>query len=117
MAAARCRKRRLDHTNELQEETDQLEEKKQCLQDEIRKLNSDRERLQAILEAHLTSNHSCRLNKRSISPPDVKPFEESYAYPAHPEDGVRVKVEVMDPAADSVLDINHMYTSAANDKR
>lgn len=114
MAAARCRKRRLDHTNELQDETDKLEEKKQCLQDEIRKLNSDRERLQAILEAHL---HSCRLNKRSISPPDVKPFQETYAYPDIPEDGVRVKVEVMDPAVDPVLGLNNIYTTATNDKR
>lgn len=112
MAAARCRKRRLDHTNELQDETDQLEEKKQCLQDEIRKLNSDREQLEAIIQAHM---QSCRLSKRSISPPDVKPFQE-YAYPEIPEDGVRVKMEVMDPAVDPVL-INNMYTSATNDKR
>ncbi|XP_045453357.1 transcription factor kayak isoform X2 [Melitaea cinxia] len=115
MAAARCRKRRLDHTNELQEETDRLEEKKQALQDEIRKLNADKDQLQAILHNHLPL---CRLNKRSTSPPDVKPFQENYEYPEMPEDGVRVKVEVMDPAVDPVLGLdNDIFASPMLDKR
>ncbi|KAJ0173748.1 hypothetical protein K1T71_010897 [Dendrolimus kikuchii] len=116
MAAARCRKRRLDHTNELQEETDKLEEKKQSLQDEIRKLNNDREHLQAILQTHLQSL-SCRLNKRSTSPPDVKPFQGPYVYNDVPEDGVRVKVEVMDSGVDPVLALDNIFTSPQNDKR
>ncbi|XP_022114815.2 transcription factor kayak isoform X2 [Pieris rapae] len=114
MAAARCRKRRLDHTNELQEETDKLEEKKQALHDEIRKLNSSRDQLQAILNNHMPM---CRLNKRSSSPPDVKPFQDPYMLPDIPEDGVRVKVEVMDPAIDPVpilaLD-NDIFTPTPN---
>ncbi|XP_068619060.1 transcription factor kayak isoform X2 [Battus philenor] len=115
MAAARCRKRRLDHTNELQEETDKLEEKKQSLQDEIRKLKADHEHLQALLQNHL---QSCRLNRRSTSPPDVKPFQDPYAYADVPEDGVRVKVEVMDPAVDPVLGLdNDIFTSPTPDKR
>lgn len=114
MAAARCRKRRLDHTNELQDETDKLEEKKQSLQEEIRKLNSDREHLQAILQNHLSS---CRLAKRSTSPPDVKPFQESYGYPDIPEDDVRVKVEVIDPAVDPVLVLDNIFTSPSTEKR
>ncbi|XP_026314861.1 transcription factor kayak isoform X2 [Hyposmocoma kahamanoa] len=94
MAAARCRKRRLDHTNELQDETDKLEEKKQALQEEIRKLSNDKDRLERIFQSHLLT---CRMSKRPISPPDVKPFQDSYAYnPELPEDGVRVKVEVLD---------------------
>lgn len=113
MAAARCRKRRLDHTNELQDETDKLEEKKQSLQEELRKLNSDREQLQAILQNHMIS---CRLNKRSTSPPDVKPFQDSYPYPDIPEDGVRVKVEVVDPAVDTVLVLDNIYTPPADKK-
>ncbi|KOB70862.1 Kayak isoform A [Operophtera brumata] len=63
MAAARCRKRRLDHTNELQDETDKLEEKKQSLQEEIRKLNSEGEQLRSVLESHMLS---CRLLKRTL---------------------------------------------------
>lgn len=95
MAAARCRKRRLDHTNELQDETDRLEEKKQALQDEIRKLSQDKDNLHSILQTHLLT---CRMTKRPASPPDVKPFpSDPYAYhPELPEDGVRVKVEVLD---------------------
>ncbi|XP_013139192.1 PREDICTED: protein fosB-like isoform X1 [Papilio polytes] len=115
MAAARCRKRRLDHTNELQEETEKLEEKKSMLQDELRKLNDDREHLQALLQNHL---QSCRLNKRSTSPPDVKPFQDPYVYPEAPEDGVRVKVEVMDPTVDPVLGLdNDIFTSPMADKK
>lgn len=117
MAAARCRKRRLDHTNELQEETDKLEEKKQALQDEIRKLNNDKDQLQTILQTHLQSL-SCRLNKRSMSPPDVKPFhQDPYVYADGPEDGVRVKVEVMDSGVDPVLALDNIFTSPQNDKR
>ncbi|XP_041969953.1 transcription factor kayak isoform X2 [Aricia agestis] len=112
MAAARCRKRRLDHTNELQEETDRLEEKKQALQDEIRKLNVDKEQLQAILAGHLPV---CRL-KRAPSPPDVKPFQEAFhAYP-DPADGVKVKVETMDPDPALGLD-SDIYTAPQPDKR
>lgn len=111
MAAARCRKRRLDHTNELQEETDKLEEKKHALQEEIRKLNTDRDHLQAILQSHI---RTCRLAKRAPSPPDVKPYQE-YSYL---EEGVRVKEEVVDPATDPVLGMhNDMFASPTPDKR
>ncbi|XP_050672027.1 transcription factor kayak isoform X2 [Leptidea sinapis] len=110
MAAARCRKRRLDHTNELQEETERLEEKQQLLQDEIRKLNQDRDQLQAILHNHLPL---CRLSKRSASPDDVKPFQDTYAIDL-PDDGVRVKVEVVDPVLGLDSDI---FTSPEQDRR
>lgn len=117
MAAARCRKRRLDHTNELQDETDKLEEKKQSLKEEIRKLNSEREQLHSVLEAHMIS---CRLHKRPASPPDVKPFQDSIPYP-YPmvEDGVRVKVEDVEQTADPVMGHmdNMIFTSPANNKR
>lgn len=118
MAAARCRKRRLDHTNELQEETDRLEEKKQSLQEEIRKLNNERERLHTTLQNHLVS---CRLQtrKRPVSPPDVKPFHEYPVYTEVPEEGVRVKVEVMDPTVDPVLGMDNdiIFASPTPDKR
>ncbi|XP_063387237.1 transcription factor kayak isoform X3 [Cydia fagiglandana] len=112
MAAARCRKRRLDHTNELQDETDKLEEKKHALQEEIRKLNADKDQLQTILQTHL---RTCKLARRAPSPPDVKPFEE---YP-YIEEGVRVKEEVVDPAHDPslALDNDVMFTSPTPDKR
>ncbi|XP_046627377.1 transcription factor kayak isoform X2 [Neodiprion virginianus] len=68
MAAARCRKRRMDHTNALLEETEGLEQKKQNLQDEITQLRQAKDELEFILEAHRAV---CRL--RATSPPDVKP--------------------------------------------
>lgn len=52
LAAARCRKRRLDHTNVLLEETEGLEDKKQGLQKEIHELQNQKEQLEFILEAH-----------------------------------------------------------------
>ncbi|XP_054010395.1 transcription factor kayak isoform X2 [Hylaeus anthracinus] len=68
MAAARCRKRRMDHTNALLEETEDLEQKKQSLQEEIHQLEQAKDELEFILKAHRAV---CRL--RSASPPDVKP--------------------------------------------
>ncbi|XP_012145639.1 transcription factor kayak isoform X1 [Megachile rotundata] len=68
MAAARCRKRRMDHTNALLEETEGLEQKKQSLQEEIHQLQQAKDELEFILEAHRAV---CRLGSRS--PPDVKP--------------------------------------------
>lgn len=115
MAAARCRKRRLDHTNELQDETDKLEEKKRALEDELRKLGAEKDQLTMVLHNHLLT---CRLGKRSASPPDVKPFNGPYDYTEVPEDGVRVKVEQVEPAVDSVLTLdNDIFTSPMPDKK
>ncbi|XP_057337893.1 transcription factor kayak isoform X3 [Microplitis mediator] len=72
MAAARCRKRRMDHTNALLEETEGLEKKKQTLQNEITQLQQAKDDLEFLLETHRAV---CRL--RSSSPPDVKPLIKS----------------------------------------
>ncbi|XP_011348980.1 transcription factor kayak isoform X1 [Ooceraea biroi] len=74
MAAARCRKRRMDHTNALLEETEGLEQKKQSLQDEIQQLQQAKDELEFILEAHRAV---CRRSLRSSSPLDVKPTIKS----------------------------------------
>lgn len=75
MAAARCRKRRMDHTNSLLIETEGLEQKKQGLQSEIQQLQMQKEELEFLLEAHKAC---CRLSASSAgpppSPPDVKPL-------------------------------------------
>merc|ERR1719435_70385 len=52
LAAARCRKRRVDQTETLQIEVNNWEEKKRMLQDEIHSLQAQKEELQFILEAH-----------------------------------------------------------------
>ncbi|XP_012272140.1 transcription factor kayak isoform X2 [Orussus abietinus] len=90
MAAARCRKRRMDHTNALLEETEGLEQKKQSLQDEIHQLQQAKDELEFILEAHRAV---CRL--RSTSPPDVKPVIK----PDRPGGGQFVEPAKRDPIA------------------
>merc|ERR1719315_205434 len=54
LAAARCRKRRVDQTDTLQSEVDNWEEKKRLLQEEIHALQAQKEELQFILDAHKT---------------------------------------------------------------
>lgn len=70
-AAARCRRRREDHTNELVDETDLLEKKKQALQEEIKQLLTEKEDLEFVLEAH---KEHCRFHGRQ-SPVERKPVE------------------------------------------
>ena len=57
-AAARCRKRRVDLTNSLQEEVDSFEAKRRALEEEIQQLKGQKEELEFILEAH---SHTCKL--------------------------------------------------------
>lgn len=92
MAAARCRKRRMDHTNSLLLETEGLEQKKQGLQQEIQQLQIQKEELEFLLEAHKAC---CRLTSASgqRSPRDIKPF----MYPALEDKLIRVKQEIDDP--------------------
>lgn len=52
LAAARCRKRRLDQTCTLQEEVDHWDERKAALQEEIHALQNQKEELEFILDAH-----------------------------------------------------------------
>ncbi|KAK7907844.1 hypothetical protein WMY93_016456 [Mugilogobius chulae] len=51
-AAAKCRNRRRELTDTLQAETDQLEDEKSSLQNDIAKLLKEKERLEFILAAH-----------------------------------------------------------------
>ncbi|XP_073816894.1 transcription factor kayak isoform X4 [Musca autumnalis] len=64
LAAARCRKRRVDQTNELTEEVALLEKKREELQKQIESLNGTKQELEFILEAHRTS---CQMNPDMLS--------------------------------------------------
>lgn len=99
MAAARCRKRRVDHTNALLNETDGLEQKKQQLQNELHELQTMKEDLEFLLDSH-RSTQSCRLsnghqNDNPPSPPDIKPYN---ILPEFNRDTAsdRVKTEILD---------------------
>ncbi|CAI6359459.1 unnamed protein product [Macrosiphum euphorbiae] len=61
LAAARCRKRRMDHTNELLEETGQLEDKRLRLQVEIQGLRQQKSDLQQML-----AQHKCAVNMNNL---------------------------------------------------
>lgn len=71
LAAARCRKRREDHTSELQDQVDDLENKKGQITAEIQQMNQLREELMTLLEDHRLQS-KCAVVDRA-SPPDVKP--------------------------------------------
>lgn len=52
LAAAKCRNRRRELTDTLQNETDELEDEKSRLQKEIAELQKEKEKLELVLEAH-----------------------------------------------------------------
>uniref|UniRef100_A0A1B0G287 BZIP domain-containing protein n=1 Tax=Glossina morsitans morsitans TaxID=37546 RepID=A0A1B0G287_GLOMM len=120
LAAARCRKRRVDQTNELTEEVTQLEKKREDLQKQIESLNGTKQELEFILEAHLPTCQKLRQNllnvnaygglsnndnitgldttlastARSISPIDLKPVLSDQLL-------TQIKPEPLDSALDS----------------
>jgi fos-like antigen len=51
-AAAKCRQRRVDHTNELIQQTEDLEDQKSSLESEIKSLQQQKEQLEFLLDAH-----------------------------------------------------------------
>jgi len=51
-AAAKCRQRRVDHTNELIQQTEDLEDQKSSLESDIKALQQQKEQLEFLLEAH-----------------------------------------------------------------
>lgn len=58
LAAARCRKRRVDQTNELLDKVHQLESEKSRLEKDYQALQTQKEKIQDILESHL---EQCKL--------------------------------------------------------
>ncbi|XP_028253894.1 v-fos FBJ murine osteosarcoma viral oncogene homolog Ab [Parambassis ranga] len=90
-AAAKCRNRRRELTDTLQAETDQLEDEKSSLQNDIANLLKEKERLEFILAAHqpickipseldtdfpvasLSPGHSCLSTVSSVQPQTTIP--------------------------------------------
>merc|ERR1712183_680185 len=70
LAAARCRKRRVDQTETLQEEVNMWENKKKAMQDQIQQLQEEKTQLAFILEAH--KSVCSRVSSESAL--DVKPI-------------------------------------------
>lgn len=80
------------------QETEDLESKKQCLEEELRELQSAKDYLEFMLEKHKNST-SCRLHTQS--PPDVKPFNNNMYDDRIQVD--RVKTELIEPINDIFL--------------
>lgn len=59
VAAAKCRQRRVDHTNRLLLETEKLEQDQQAIEQEIQALQQEKDQLEFILQAH---NPICKVN-------------------------------------------------------
>lgn len=70
MAAARCRKRRVDQTNELVDKVTVLEKEKKKLQNEIEELQLVKDDLEFTLDTHRAQ---CRLVMERKNPLDFKP--------------------------------------------
>lgn len=113
LAAARCRKRRVDQTETLQIEVNNWEEKKRMLQDEIHSLQAQKEELQFILEAHKSvckqSQARSMVSKSELSEPRVvvkaePPTEmETVRHLTHAEAMDQVQVHNTTSATTSVL--------------
>merc|ERR1711971_954621 len=71
LAAARCRKRRVDQTETLQDEVNLWENKKKALQEQIQQLQEEKTQLAFILEAHKSV---CSRVSSESAHLDVKPF-------------------------------------------
>lgn len=91
LAAAKCRKRRLDQIETLQVEVEGWERRNKKLEDEIAALRAEKEEMAFILEAHRSS---CKLQGDVVSevmvkvePPTMEPNQEF------------VQVQVMEPTS------------------
>lgn len=90
LAAARCRKRRVDQTNELLDKVSQLEQERGRLEKEIQDLQNEKDDIQFVLESHL---NQCKLAMTKAM--DTKPklaFKEPQ--PNHLPLIDKIKVEI-----------------------
>lgn len=72
-----------------------LEQKKQAIQNELQNLQALKDELEYILESHRLHSQCNLQNGRPISPPDVKPYILSHFDDKSPQE--RVKTEVILP--------------------
>ncbi|KQS52069.1 transcription factor kayak isoform X2 [Drosophila erecta] len=66
-AAARCRKRRVDQTNELTEEVEQLEKRGDAMRKEIEALTNSKSELEYLLIAHRSTCQKIRSDMLSVN--------------------------------------------------
>ncbi|XP_072293517.1 fos-related antigen 1a [Eucyclogobius newberryi] len=88
LAAAKCRNRRRELTDTLQNETDQLEDEKSRLQKEIADLQKEKDKLELVLEAH---RPICKIEE-SDSDSEPQPSRSSL-------EGIKVELDYRRPKA------------------
>ncbi|XP_045916362.1 v-fos FBJ murine osteosarcoma viral oncogene homolog Ab [Micropterus dolomieu] len=107
-AAAKCRNRRRELTDTLQAETDQLEDEKSSLQNDIANLMKEKERLEFILAAH---QPICKI------PSDLDTdFSMVSIPPAHPHlsTAVSSQPQVTIPKASTFTSSQSTFTTTSN---
>ncbi|XDV37166.1 hypothetical protein PO909_006816 [Leuciscus waleckii] len=119
MAAAKCRNRRRELTDTLQNQTDQLEDEKSRLQKEIAELQKQKEKLELVFEAHKpickvqdsdsdsdSNNDLPSLSGIKIEPadPDLPgPSGESKSYTKSKKPKPKPKITIPPPASASTV--------------
>ncbi|KAI2656803.1 Fos-related antigen 2 [Labeo rohita] len=129
MAAAKCRNRRRELTDTLQNETDQLEDEKSRLQKEIAELQKEKEKLELVLEAHRPickvqesdSDSDSTSDLRALSGIKIEPVDpdlpgpsresKSYAKPSKPKPKITIPPSAPASTVTSVpLDSESLHT-------
>lgn len=103
MAAAKCRNRRRELTDTLQAETDQLEDEKSALQNDIANLLKEKERLEFILAAH---RPICKIPSEmdtAFPEPSISPAEPVSEIPPVTASSVTSRVTETSSASSSVF--------------
>lgn len=94
LAAARCRKRRVDQTNELLDKVNALEHEKTRLEKDIQELQTQKDDIQFILEAH---KNQCKLDTGNFTKFfEIKPKLQFKEPQSHLPLIDKIKVEVDD---------------------
>lgn len=110
LAAARCRKRRVDQTNELLEKVHILESEKNKLQRDIQDLQAEKEDLECLLQTHRTQ---CKLQIGGIVKVVEIKSKLEFKEPIHMPLIGKIKVEVDDSNYEDIPSpTKHLMTTA-----
>ncbi|XP_077588974.1 fos-related antigen 1a [Stigmatopora nigra] len=120
LAAAKCRNRRRELTDTLQNETDQLEDEKSSLQNEIAELQKQKEKLELVLEAHRPickiqdSDSDSDVPLTSLASVKMEPEEYLAPGPA-PVKAEKVRPQIRLPAKSAAASSSTAQTSSSQD--
>lgn len=111
LAAARCRKRRVDQTNDLLEKVHILENEKNKLQRDIQDLQAEKEDLECLLQSH---RMQCKLQLGGMAKVVEIKSKLEFKEPIHMPLIGKIKVEVDDSAYEDVSSPTKHLMSTAN---